>query len=125
MPCLSPVLETRAYITALLILEKHKECRPGESRYDEPPEAYCMLKRFIVFGIIDRLCNTEYHPARNSKAACNCYGQNEEFESCHRNNSLTLYHITSFLCELVSPCASIAFVFVVIYKVMDAFTFSG
>ena len=40
-------------------------------------------------------------------------------------NSLTLYHITSFLCELVSPCASIAFVFVVIYKVMDAFAFYG
>lgn len=29
------------------------------------------------------------------------------------------------LIELVSPCASIAFVFVMIYKVMDAFAFYG
>ena len=40
-------------------------------------------------------------------------------------NSLTLYHITSFLCGLVGPCASITFVFVVIYKVMDAFVLSS
>jgi len=40
-------------------------------------------------------------------------------------NSLTLYHITSFFCEPVSPCASIVFVFVVIYKGMDAFVFLG
>ena len=37
--------------------------------------------------------------------------------------TVTIHHITSFFCELLSPCASIAFVFVVIYKVMDAFAF--
>ena len=39
--------------------------------------------------------------------------------------SLTMYRITSFLCELVTPDASVVFVFVVIYRVMDAFVCFG
>ena len=44
---------------------------------------------------------------------------------CSHLDSVGLYLFTSSLCELASHCPSIALVYVVIYKAMDAFPFPG